>query len=100
MAVLDSLREMARSWVAPYVTIRLVPADLVMRDEAMPDGRPPMEIVEYRPDLPALTHGTERGIAPHELRDRARSAADRLGVPYIDPSDVEVMALLARAEAA
>ena len=83
-----------------YVTIRLVPTALLQAGEAMPDGRPPMEIVEYRPASGPFLHGTERGIAPHELRDRARSVADRLGVHYVDPIDRNVLTLLAEAERA
>ncbi|MEV1245180.1 hypothetical protein [Nonomuraea sp. NPDC049750] len=83
----------------PYVTIRLVPADELTLDEAMPSGRPPMEIVEHRPNHTPYIHGTERGIAPHELRARARAVADRLGVDYIDPISPDVMGLLASAEA-
>ncbi|MDX3109568.1 hypothetical protein [Nonomuraea angiospora] len=84
----------------PHVTIRLVPADELQLNEAMPDGRPPMEIVEYRPGQSTFMHGTERGIPPHELRERARAVADRLGIAYIDPIDPAAMERLARAEAA
>ena len=81
-----------------HVTIRLVPADELQLDEAMPCGRPPMEIVEHRPDRTPYLHGAERGIAPHKLRKRARAVADRLGVNYVDPG-ADVLDLLLSAEA-
>lgn len=98
---LDLIRRQVAELVAlvRHVTIRLVPADELQIGEEMPDGRPPMEIVEHRPDQSPMAHGTERGIAPHELRDRARAVADRLGIDYIDPISHDVMRLLASAEA-
>lgn len=83
----------------PHVTIRLVSDDELTLDEAMPDGRAPLEIVEHRPGQSPYLHGTERGIAPHRLRPHARAVADRLGIAYVDPTGV-VLQLLERAEAA
>lgn len=101
-STLAALRRRVAELVAEvrHVTIRLVPVDELQIGEEMPDGRPPMEIVEHRPDQSPMAHGTERGIAPHELRERARAVADRLGVDYIDPISHDVMRLLASAERA
>lgn len=98
---LDMLREEAAALIVQvrHVTIRLVPADELQLDEAMPSGRAPMEIVEHRPGQPPYLHGTERGTPACDLRERARAVADRLGIDYVDPISPDVMSLLAEAEA-
>ncbi|MGP4093027.1 hypothetical protein [Nonomuraea sp. KM90] len=99
---LDALREQVADLIGQvrHVTIRVVPDDELILGEALPDGRAPLEVMEWRPDEPPMFHGGERGIATKRLRAHARVVADRLGVDYIDPVDPAAMDRLSRAEAA
>jgi len=83
-----------------HVTIRIVPLDELIIGEAMSDGRAPLEIVEHRPGAEPMLHGTERGIPLGRLTDHARSVAETLGVPFIDPIDPAVTERLMTAEVA
>ncbi|MEV0616085.1 hypothetical protein AB0I81_22420 [Nonomuraea sp. NPDC050404] len=99
---LDEIRQMVTELIGQvrHVTIRIVPESELLIGEALPDGRAPLEVMEWRPDEPAMFHGGERGIATKRLRQHARVVADRLGVPYVDPIDPAAMERLVRAEAA
>lgn len=83
----------------PHVTIRVVPADELVIGEEI-DGRAPLEVIEHRPGLEPMLHGTERGIPLGKLTDHARSVAETLGVPFIDPIDPAVTERLMAAEVA
>lgn len=83
-----------------HVSIRIVPLDELIIGEAMSDGRAPLEIVEHRPGAEPMLHGTERGIPLGRLTDHARSVAETLGVPFIDPIDPAVTERLMTAEVA
>lgn len=98
---LDAIRQTVTELIAQvhHVTIRIVPSDELIIGEALPDGRPPLEVMENRPGQPPMFHGGERGIALDRLADHARLVAKRLGAPYIDPIDPDAMARLASAEA-
>lgn len=99
---LDDLRDQVRDLIGHvhHVTIRIVPSDELIVGEALPDGRAPLEVMEWRPGQPPMFHGGERGIAAYRLRAHARVVADRLGVDYIDPIDPAALERLTRAEAA
>jgi len=83
-----------------HVSIRVVPDDELVIGERMPDGRAPLEVIEYRPGLEPMMHGTERGIPLGRLTDHARAVAETLGVPFIDPIDPAVTERLITAEVA
>jgi hypothetical protein len=99
---LDDIREQVADLIGHvhHVTIRVVPASELILGQALPDGRAPLEVMEWRPDDQPWFHGGERGMAAKRLRAHARVVADRLGVPYVDPIDPAAMERLTRAEAA
>lgn len=99
---LDGIRHQVAELIdqVHHVTIRLVPADELVPDEAHPDGRPPLEIIEHRPGQPPFCYGTARGIELHELQDHAGHVADKMGLLYVDPIDPAVTEALRLAEVA
>lgn len=94
-----SHEDVARFAEVHHVTIRVVPFDKLVIGEDI-DGRAPLEVIEHRPGQPTITHGTERGIPLGRLTDHARSVAETLGVPFIDPIDPAVTERLMAAEVA
>lgn len=97
---LDDLRENVRLLIAtvPHVTIEALSdpgrdqAAAERDEETILTTR--LAIAEVRPDLPTFYHQREDWIPLEALPSHARRVADVLGVPYVEPLDGAVAALL------